>query len=100
MKRTLAAVAVILISSAFVSSAEAHPWAYRYGYGPVVVAPAPSVVYAPRVYVPAPVPVYTYRVGVPYAVPGPLYYGRRAVVRSKVYYRGQPVRNYLKAITP
>jgi hypothetical protein len=100
MKRTLIAVAVILIGSMFVSSADAQTVVY----GRVGVAPAPTVVYYPwtsRAYVPAPVPYYTYRVGAPYVVryPYPYYVGPRAVVRSKVYYPGQPVRNYWKAIT-
>lgn len=99
MKRALVAAAVILIGSVFVSSAKAQTVVY----GGVTVAPAPTVVYryplATRAYVPAPVPVYRYRVGVPYAVRYPYYVGPRAVVRTKVYYPGQPIRNYWKAIT-
>jgi len=73
------------------------------GYGPVVAtsyyAPAPYSAIAPApYYVAAPV-VTPYYVASPVAV-GPVYYGRPAIVRPKVYYPGQPVRNVLRAVTP
>lgn len=62
-------------------------------------APAPEPVY----YAPAPAPVTTYYAPAPvtayYGPPAPVVYGRPAVVRTKVYYPGQPVRNFAKAIT-
>lgn len=61
-------------------------------YQPVVPAYAPVVAYRPMV-VPAPVPVV-------YGAPAVVYAGRPAVVRSKVYLPGQPVRNILRAVTP
>lgn len=69
-----------------------------YAPSPVYASPAPRVVYRPApvvVYRPAPVyvspaPVVSYRY--------PVYYP--GVVRTKVYYPGQPIRNYFKAITP
>jgi hypothetical protein len=77
-------------------------------YAPEVAAPvttyyAPTAVpvttyYAPRrmttYYAPAPVAVNAY-----YA-PAPMYVGAPAVVRTKVYYPGQPVRNFFRAVTP
>jgi hypothetical protein len=68
-------------------------------YGPVVAtsyyAPAPYYVAAPVV---APYFVASPVVVGPYAV-GPVY-GRPVIVRPKVYFPGQPVRNVLRAVTP
>jgi hypothetical protein len=62
-----------------------------------VVAPAPVVVYrAPVVSYYTPAPVVAYRPAVTY---GPVVYPA-PVVRAKVYYPGQPVRNFFRAVTP
>lgn len=82
-------------------------------YGPVVAA-SPVVAtayYAPQpVYYPAPAPYYVARpVATPYYVAAPVVappvavapvYGPAVIVRPKVYVRGEPVRNVLRAITP
>jgi hypothetical protein len=52
---------------------------------PVVPYP-PTVVYRPALVAPPPVVAY--------------YYARPVIVRPKVYVPGQPVRNFLRAITP
>lgn len=72
--------------------------------------PPPTLVTAPPVIVAPPAPVVTY-----YSVPayGPVFYPRRYVVpapvvvrprtyvlRPKVYVRGQPLRNTIRAVTP
>jgi len=107
-------VAGLLVVTALVAaSAEAEaqvvsvyrPVRYR---RPVVAyyAPAPvAAYYAPApVYVPA--PVTSYYAPAPVYAPAPLYapapvvIGRPAVVRSKVYYPGRPVRNFFRAVTP
>ena len=76
---------------------------YRPVAAPVVtyrpVAPAPTVVYRTPVttyYTPA--PVTTYYAPAPAVTYSPVY--PAAVVRTKVYYPGQPIRNFFKAITP
>ena len=76
---------------------------------PVVVyrplAPAPVVTYRPLapapvvVYRPAPVVTYRPLAPAPVVAYPPAYYGA-PVVRTKVYYPGEPVRNFFKAITP
>lgn len=74
-------------------------------------APAPVVVARPTVtyYAPAAVPVTTYYAPVPvttYYAPTTTYYAPAViaapvgVVRSKVYYPGEPVRNFFKALAP
>jgi len=73
-------------------------------------APAPVVVARPTVtyYAPAAVPVTTYYAPAPvttYYAPTTAYYAPAVVAapvgvaRTKVYYPGQPVRNFAKAIT-
>lgn len=87
-------------------------------YAPTVVAPSAVPVtsyYAPSVAVPVttyyapavatPVPTVAYYAPTVTAVPTTTYYApavvaRPAVVRSKVYYPYEPVRNFLKAIAP
>jgi hypothetical protein len=62
-----------------------------------VMLPAPVVVRSPIVY-PAPIyatPAYSTPV---YAAP--VVVGSPAIVRGRVYYRGEPVRNTLKAVWP
>ena len=80
-------------------------------YPPVVVAQRPVVVYRAtpvyppvvthRVIVPTTV-VQTYRPVVPvYTAPATVVVpGPRVLVHPKVYVRGQPVRNVLRAVTP
>lgn len=66
-------------------------------------APAPVVVARPTVtyYAPAAVPVTTYYAPVPVTTYyAPAVVAPVGVVRSKVYYPGEPVRNFFKAITP
>jgi hypothetical protein len=85
------------------------PVAGYYATGPVATyAPVVTTAYyAPRaVYYPAPVPYYVaspvampYYATAPVAV-APVYYGPAVVVRPKVYVRGEPVRNVLRAVTP
>jgi hypothetical protein len=64
--------------------------------------PAPVVVRSPIVY-PAPVyaaPIYSTSA---YSTPvyaAPVVVGSPAFVRGRVYYRGEPVRNTLKAVWP
>jgi hypothetical protein len=67
-----------------------------------VMLPAPVVVRSPIVY-PAPVyaaPIYSTSA---YSTPvyaAPVVVGSPAFVRGRVYYRGEPVRNTLKAVWP
>jgi hypothetical protein len=79
-------------------------------YGPVVSTSyyAPETVYyaAPTPYYAAPTPYYVaspvatpYYVASPY-VAAPAYYGPSVIVRPKVYVRGEPVRNLIRAVTP
>lgn len=107
MKTLLALVAVACVLGT-VNMADAQVVTY---YSPVVTpAPAlvpaagPTVVYRPApvvtYYAPAPTVVYSPVPTVVAPVPAPVYVGRPAVIRSKVYYRGQPVRNLLRAVTP
>jgi hypothetical protein len=73
-----------------------YPGAPVYAYAaPVAVAPAPYVSYMP---VAAPSPYCAY--SVPAVVPAPVVVGRPAVVRYKVFYPGEPVRNVVKAVVP
>ena len=70
-------------------------------YSPVVT-PAPVTVYSPVI---APAPTVVYQPSV-VATPAVTPYspvvvtGRPVWVRTKVYVAGQPVRNFLRAITP
>jgi hypothetical protein len=84
------------------------PVAAYYAPAPVVTtayyAPAPYYVASPvSYYAAAPVvaPMAApYYVASPLVPAGPYYYGRRVIVRPKVYVVGQPVRNVLRAVTP
>jgi hypothetical protein len=112
--------AVVLLAVASSASAQAYvvpaapvPLAAYYApapavaYGPVVATSyyAPQAVYYSA---PAPVPYYAAApVATPYYVASPVpvavapvYYGPKVVVRPKVYVRGEPVRNVLRAVTP
>ena len=67
---------------------------------PVVVAPAPVTVFRPIVPAQA-VTVYSPVEAAPAVVPAtPVVVGRTVLVRPKVYVRGQPIRNVLRAVTP
>jgi hypothetical protein len=77
--------------------------AYYPGAPAVYAGPAPYVSYMP-VATPAPyvayAPVQTYAYSVPVVAPAPILVGRPAVVRTKVFYPGQPVRNVVKVVVP
>jgi hypothetical protein len=68
---------------------------------PFLPGPAPYYVASPIAvpyYAAAPVMVAPMAVAPVYY--GPAYYGPAVVVRPKVYVRGEPVRNVLRAVTP
>jgi hypothetical protein len=125
MKNSMLAL-VVAATIAVASNASAHGYAV---YMPVVPAPVagyyttgPVMPYAPvittayyappAVYYPAPAPAPYYvatPVIAPVPVPAPVavapvavapVYGPKVVVRPKVYVRGEPVRNVLRAVTP
>jgi hypothetical protein len=84
-----------------------YPVGPVYAYPAPVVAVPPRVVYRPPVVVPAPVvypPPVVYRP--PVAYPAPVFYGPAAVypapvvIHPKIYVRGQPVRNVIRAVLP
>jgi hypothetical protein len=91
------------------SSVQAQVWATYYAPAPYLYAPAPVLVAPP----PVPVvtyyqaPLVTYTPGF-YAGPAPVYYApapvyvrpRGYTVRTRVYVRGQPVRNALRVLAP
>jgi hypothetical protein len=86
-----------------------YPGVPVYAYPPAVVAaPAPYVSYMPVAapapyvsYMPAaPAPYACGAYGVPVVAPAPVVIGPAAVVRARVFYPGQPVRNVLKAVVP
>lgn len=107
MKIAILAVVIILLaaSTAFggwqhvvpvVVPAPTVVYSY-YPVGPVYAYPAP-VLYpvAPVFYPPAPALVYPRRVVYPAGVLAPA----PVVVRTKVFVRGQPVRNVVRAVVP
>lgn len=101
MKAIIAALGIVLLfSSASFAGWHVAPTVVQAYYptpvyaAPVVVAPSPYVAYMP-----APAPVMTYYPA-PVVAPMPVVVGRPAVIRSKVYYPGQPVRNVVKAVVP
>jgi hypothetical protein len=61
-----------------------------------VAAPVPYMSYMPV----APAPCAYGAYGVPVVAPAPVVVGPAAVVRARVFYPGQPVRNVLKAVAP
>jgi hypothetical protein len=66
-------------------------------------APATTSYYAPSAYTSCYSPGYTSYYAPAYTsyyAPGAVVVGRPAVVSQKVYYPGQPVRNFFRAITP
>jgi hypothetical protein len=73
-----------------------YPVGPVYAYPPAVVAaPAPYVAYMPTV-VGAPPCAY----GAAVVAPTPVVVGTPAVIRARVFYPGQPVRNVVKAVVP
>ena len=62
-------------------------------YSPVVTPAVPEVSVAPEAVAPAPVVS-------PWVYPGPYVYPGTVVIRAKVYYPGQPVRNAVRAVLP
>ncbi len=105
MKTAIAALGIVLFlgSTSFAAWYVAptvvqayYPMGPVYAYpAPVVVAPMPYVTYMP-VAEPAPPCFY----GPPVVAPVPMVIGRPAVVRYRVFYPGQPVRNVVKAVIP
>jgi hypothetical protein len=115
----IVAVVVVVASSATAQTyvgymqATPAPVAAYYATGPVAAySPVVATAYyaPPAAYYPAPVPYYAaspvvapvpapYYAAAPVAV-APVYYGPAVVVRPKVYVRGEPVRNVLRAVTP
>jgi hypothetical protein len=117
-------VLAVIVATVMMVASSARAQAYV-GYLPAVPAPVagyyatgPVATYAPvvatayyapqAVYYPAPAPYYVaspvatpYYAAAPVAV-APVYYGYgpAVVVRPKVYVRGEPVRNVLRAVTP
>lgn len=84
-----------------------------YAYPAPVVAVAPRVVYRPPVVVPGPMlypppvaypPRVVYRPPVAYPAPvfyrPPVVYPAPVVIHPKIYVRGQPVRNVIRAVLP
>ncbi len=102
MKTLLAAfVIVLLVSSTTFAGWYVAPTVVQAYYpavpvyaAPVAVAPAPYAAYMP---VAVPAPIYNYA---PIVGPAPVIVGRPAVVRARVFYPGQPVRNVVKAVVP
>jgi hypothetical protein len=115
MKTIFAAIAVVLL----VGSTAYGQWyvglrAVYYPAAPVYAYPAPVYAYPAPVYA-YPAPVYTYRVPVvapapyvayspvvppPVVAPAPVWVGPGVIVRNKVYFYGQPVRNAVRAVLP
>ncbi|MBN1591071.1 MAG: hypothetical protein JW888_16275 [Pirellulales bacterium] len=99
MKSILAALGVVLLTASVASAG----WAYV-PPAPVVYGPAPVVAnywpVGPAYAYPAPYvvarPAYAYPAVYGYA-PAPVVYASPYVVRQKVFVRGQPVRNALRA---
>ncbi len=102
MKTLVAAfVIVLLVSSTAFSGWYVAPTVVQAYYpavpmyaAPVAVAPVPYATYMP---VAVPAPVYSYA---PVVGPTAVIVGRPAVIRARVFYPGQPVRNVVKAVVP
>ena len=107
--KSLSAVLFALVVVLSASSAQAQVWATYYAPAPFLYAPAPVFV-APQpvpvvTYYQAPVVAYTpgYYAGpvTAYYAPAPVYVRPRGyTVRTRVYVRGQPVRNALRVLAP
>ncbi len=129
MKGLLVVALVLAVAPAAWADCGCTPTVVQYGAAPAAVStPAPTVTYSPVVQTAVPAPVVTYRPVVPaptvvYRAPvvaapvtvyrpvapvtvyspvvaAPVVAARPAVVRTKVYYPGEPIRNFFKAITP
>jgi hypothetical protein len=80
-----------------------YPGVPVYAYpAPAMAVPSPYVSYMP---VAASAPYVSYMPVAPYSAysvvaPAPVVVGPAAVVRTRVFYPGQPVRNVLKAVAP
>ena len=68
-----------------------------YAPEPVVQTSYYTPYYAAAPVVAAPVPYYAAR---PYVVASPVYAAPAVVIRPKVYVYGEPVRNFIRAVTP
>jgi hypothetical protein len=98
MKTLISALVIVLL----IGSTSFAGW---YAVGPTVVQayyPAPTVYAYPAPYVSympvvAPAPYVSY---MPVVAPAPVVVRPAAVVRARVFYPGQPVRNVLKAVVP
>ena len=102
MHRLLAA-AIVALTLGLAHRADAQDWFYT-GPAPVVTyyhaPPSPFVYYDVRPSYYAGAYVTHYAPGYYYGA-APFYYApRKIVVRSKAFYRGQPVRNAIRAVTP
>jgi hypothetical protein len=114
MNKILLALAVVLLVSGTASAQWVVPEVVTTYYAPApVIAPAPyvapapvvySTYYAPPVVVARPrvayMPVAPVVAAPVYAAPAPVVYGAPAVVRSKVYYPGRPIRNTVRYVLP
>jgi hypothetical protein len=99
MKTLLIALGVVLL----IGSTSFAGWHVRpavvqayYPGVPVYAYPAPYVSYMPV----APAPYAYGAYGVPAVAPVPVVVGPAAVVRTRVLYPGQPVRNVVKVVVP
>ncbi len=112
MKNCLIALGALLIAGTAAAAQAQVITTYLPVAPPAVVAPAPVVVApapAPVVFAPAPVvtyyarPIYPPVIAYPrrYVVPAPVVPGPFVyAVRPKVFVRGQPLRNAIRAATP
>jgi hypothetical protein len=111
MKTSIIALGIVLLisSTTFAGWYVVRPTVVQAYYPgvPVYVYPAPYVSYMPMAsaapyvsYMPMATPVQPYAYGVPVGAPAPVLVGPAAVVRGRVFYPGQPVRNVLKAVAP
>lgn len=101
MMRTLLALMIVCgLIFTFATTASAQVTVYSPVVPGPVIAP-PTVVYRAPVVVP---PVVAFRPVVPAPVvrvaPRAVYYGPTAVVRTRYFVPGQPIRNYWRAVLP
>jgi hypothetical protein len=107
MKNALLVAAIVLLlgSTAFGQAMYVGPWNAYYAAPPVYAYRVPAYAYPAPVYAyPPPYAVYSpYSQVVPGPVvaPAPVWVAPPAVVvRGKVYYYGRPVRNVVRAVWP
>jgi hypothetical protein len=104
MKTTIIALGVLLLAGStslagwYVTPTVAYyPGVPVYAYpAPVYVAPVPYVSYMPVAAAPCACGGYS----APMVAPAPVLVAPAAVVRARVLYPGQPVRNTLKVVVP